>query len=134
MSNDLTKVFNGVNIGFNEKEQKVNLTNLWKAAGSDGDKRPAHWLQQDNTQDFVRTVSGSLNVRPEYILTTQRGRTGGTWAHKQIALAYAKYLSPELHMYVNQCFFERIEEENNPDLAITRGREVCYGCYGIYYR
>jgi hypothetical protein len=34
-------------------------------------------------------------------LETEPGRNGGTWAHWQIALAYAKYLSPEFHMWCN---------------------------------
>ncbi|QTA85827.1 KilA-N domain-containing protein [Desulfonema magnum] len=38
------------------------------------------------------------------ISKTTRGRNGGTYAHWQIALAYAKYLSHELHMHVNEVY------------------------------
>ncbi|SCM83727.1 conserved hypothetical protein [uncultured Sporomusa sp.] len=85
----------------------MNLTSLWKAAGSQEVQKPKYWLTQDGTNEFISTIEKSEKVTQDYLLTTQRGRTGGTWAHRQIALAYAKYLSPELHMYVNQCFFER---------------------------
>lgn len=54
--------------------------------------------------DFIETVSGALNVRSEHIMKTQRGKGGGTYAHWQIALAYAKYLSPKLHMQVNEVY------------------------------
>lgn len=120
---DITKRdFNGIAIAFEGKE-KVSLTDLWKAAGSDELKRPAHWMQQDETQEFISSITKKLNVRQNHIITTKRGKGGGSWAHWQIALAYAKYLSPELHMFVNQCFMERLQEETNPELAITRGRE-----------
>jgi len=126
MSKDLTKVFNGVAIGF--KEQKVNLTNLWKASGKTKNYQPYNWIRFEG-KEFVEAVTKELNAEPQSVLSTTQGRTGGTWGHRQIALAYAKYLSPELHMYVNQCFFERIEEENNPELAISRGRERAIGAY-----
>jgi hypothetical protein len=56
-------------------------------------------------------------------LKTKRGVGGGTWAHWQLALSYAQYLSPELHLAVNQVFKERLEETLNPELGIERSRE-----------
>ena len=123
----LTKVFNGITIGFNQDQ--VNLTNLWKAAGAERTKAPNFWANNGDTKEFIGTVAKTLNATVDCIITTTRGRTGGTWAHRQIALAYAKYLSPELHMFVNECFFERIEEENNPELAISRGRSRAIKAY-----
>jgi hypothetical protein len=40
-----------------------------------------------------------------------------------LAVAYAKYLSPEFHLAVNEVFKERLEEELNPELGINRARE-----------
>lgn len=125
----LTKVFNGITIGFNQDQQQVNLTNLWKAAGGQRNQDPYHWSVLPESTKFIDTVSQSLNCGKSTVLQTTRGRTGGTWAHRQIALAYAKYLSPELHMFVNECFFERLEEENNPELAISRGRQRAIKTY-----
>ena len=42
-------------------------------------------------------------AKQHWIITT-RGKGGGTFAHWQIALAYAKYLSHELHMRVNETY------------------------------
>jgi hypothetical protein len=118
----LTKEFNGIAIKL-EGNSQISLTDLWKASGTKLNK-PAHWLQQDSSQRFINAVSAKLNVHPEYLLRTTKGRNGGTYADKQIALAYAKYLSPELHMFVNEVFFERMEENANPELAISRGRNI----------
>jgi len=63
---------------------------LWKASGSKENRNPKFWLRQENTVDFIKTVATSKKVTKNHLLQTQRGRTGGTYAHWQIALAYAK--------------------------------------------
>jgi len=55
---------------------------------------------------------------------TTRGRNGGVWAHQQVALAYAKWLSPAFHIYVNDCFIQFLKEEANPDLKVERATEI----------
>lgn len=123
---DITKRdFNGIAIAFEGKE-KVSLTDLWKAAGSPENKQPTQWVRWPQTQEFIKSLAQKLNVCNTHnaIIQAKRGgKTPGTWAHWQLALTYAQMLSPELHMFVNQCFVERVQEENNPELAITRGRE-----------
>ena len=99
----------------------VSLTDLWKEAGSNKDKTPNDWRNIESNQQLIDTVASMLNTVPNGIIKSKRGKGGGTYAHKQIALAYAKYLDPKLHVLVNEVFFQRIEEEKNPDLAIERG-------------
>jgi hypothetical protein len=123
MKNELAKFeYNGVAIAIEGKE-KISLTDLWKASGNVETQHPKFWLGQDESNRFISTVANSLKVTRDYLLKVKRGKGGGTWAHWQIALAYAKYLSPELHMQVNEAFKKLSQEENNPELAITRGRE-----------
>ncbi|WP_051359808.1 KilA-N domain-containing protein [Adhaeribacter aquaticus] len=112
--------FAGVEIS-KDGEGRISLTDLWKASGNDRFSNPNAWLRQDATQTLIDTAAGILNTSSERIIKSKKGKGGGTFAHKQIALAYAKYLSPELHLTVNQVFLERIEEEKNPDLIIDRG-------------
>jgi|SRR3972149_253319 len=103
--------------------QEVNLTDLWKAVGAPKGKETWNWLEQDGTRQFVEVFCDSLNLPQKEVLRTARGKGGGTWAHWQIALAYAKYLSPKLHLAVNQVFKERLEEERDPELGVARARE-----------
>lgn len=120
MSN-ITTEFNGVSISFQGKDM-INLTDLWKASGADANKATKYWRRNEGTS-FIKALAEVLNVIENHLIKTTRGKNGGTWAHWQIALAYAKYLSPQLHMHVNQVFKERLEEESNPELAYSRGRE-----------
>lgn len=55
-------------------------------------------------RDFIDFVATNLKADAGHIYRTQRGKGGGTFAHWQIALAYAKYLSPALHMQVNEVY------------------------------
>jgi hypothetical protein len=83
----------------------ISLTDLHRAAGGADNQRPYEWLRLPHTMAFMATVAEKLNTGPSHILETKRGRgVGGTYAHWQIALAYAKYLSPELHMAVNEVY------------------------------
>lgn len=76
------------------------LTDMWRAAGDESRKRPSDWLAFESTQQFREYLETTL---PEGSLTrATEGRSGGTWAHWQLAMAYAKYLSPEFHAWCNE--------------------------------
>jgi hypothetical protein len=121
--NTITKKdFHGIQVAFEGKE-KISLTDLWKASGEDVARDPRHWLESIPNQEFINNVAKSLNVGISCIIKTKRGKGGGTWGHWQIALEYARYLSPELAIWTNQVVKERLEEERSPELAYSRGRE-----------
>jgi hypothetical protein len=109
-----TLVYNGEVI--RDKGEMLSLTDMWKASGSDDGKRPAEWLRLDATRAFVEVVEAS-NMGVAHI-STRRGNNGGTHAHWQIALAYAKYLSPEFHMWCNQVVRERMEGKPQPTAIV----------------
>lgn len=98
----------------------ISLTDLWKEAGSDNQKTPAKWQESEPTQRFIKAVSRILNIGISDIIKSKRGKGGGTYAHKQIAIEYAQYLDERLAVLVNEIFFQRIEEEKNPDLIVDR--------------
>ena len=81
-----------IEINFKDNEL-VNLTRAWKACGAVKSKATYHWLESKPVQEFIETVSKKLNLRKSEVLVTMRGKYGGTYAHWQIFLAYAKYLS-----------------------------------------
>lgn len=87
------------------------LTDLWRAGGTPEGKRPANWLRYDGAA-FVEFLRDSESVRhahsPEVVRSTKgnpRARTPPeTWAHWQIALAYAKAISHSFHARVNEVY------------------------------
>lgn len=105
------------------ENEMFSLTDLWKIAGSPKSKDPKFWLRQDGTVQLIEALDNLLKgdlKSPLKLTKVKRGNNGGTYGHKSIALSYAKYLDPKLHILVNEVFFERIEEEKNPDLIVDR--------------
>ena len=104
----------------------LNLTDMWRAAGCPDNRRPSDWLLLEETQRFrayadthwteadgpVRSNAGHAGIwhlDPDGFVATARGRHGGTWAHWQLALAYARYLSPPFHLWCNTVLRAAIE-------------------------
>lgn len=85
----------------------ISLTDIYQIAESrgwtEGKYNPYDWQRRDGKQ-LIEFASESLNTTICRIIKASRGKGGGTYAHKNIALAYAKYLSPELHMQVNDVY------------------------------
>ena len=102
----VVELFSSSNISVDD-EGLVSLTNVYRIAierGLDGGKRnPSDWSLEAGSS-FIDSLAENLNTRKTGIYKTTRGKGGGTYAHWQIALAYAKYLSHELHMRVNETY------------------------------
>ncbi|BAH75899.1 KilA-N domain-containing protein [Solidesulfovibrio magneticus] len=103
----------GQTISTNEKGL-VSLTDLWKAGGGEDRNRPKEWLSFKGNQEFIQELAKGGN--PTLFVQVKPGRNGGTFAHWQIALAYAKYLSPKLHMAVNDIYMRY--KMADPKLAV----------------
>ena len=91
---------------YNETEiravgERLNLTDMWKAAGSPSGRAPGDWIVLESTKEFVSHVELIAGISGNLVVT-KTGRNGRTEAHWQIGIAYAKYLSPEFHMWANQ--------------------------------
>lgn len=87
----------------------LSLTDMWKAQGADDSRRPYEWSRKEGGA-FIDAVSLSLNTPVERIYHATKGKGGATYAHWQIGLAYAEYLSPEFHMWCNEVVRERMED------------------------
>jgi hypothetical protein len=79
------------------------LTDMWRAGGADANKRPAQWLRLPGTLEFAEYLRDSIVGNSHNTLSrAESGQQGATWAHWQLAMAYAKYLSPEFHAWCNE--------------------------------
>lgn len=89
---------------FNGKNVLVNATEMAKAFG----KRPAKWLELPSTKEFL---SALVDVRKSDIALIQTDKGGingggGTWMHEDVALEFARWLSPAFAIWCN----DRIKE------------------------
>ncbi|NJM36245.1 MAG: hypothetical protein HC850_17870 [Rhodomicrobium sp.] len=89
----------------------VSITDFWISAGRPASLTPARWKQNPGPQRLIETFEEK--VGKSYLkeksatgssVYTKSGRGGATFAHASIALSYAKALSPELELAVNDLF------------------------------
>lgn len=98
-------VYNGQSIDM--RSDRMSLTSMFKAAGSPPNQDPAQWQRSAAAEAFIDAVSINMGISHNNLVESRK--RGGTWAHWQVAFAYAKYLSPEFHMWCNQVVRERME-------------------------
>lgn len=105
-------IYNGSEI--RAVSERLNLTDMWKSAGSPPKQRPADWKNDGSNIAFLDHVALISNAAVDGIWRGTKGNGGSTWAHWQIGLAYAKYLSPEFHMWCNTVVRDRMEGKATP--------------------
>lgn len=100
--------------------EMYSLNDLWVIAGSPKNKNPYEWQRLPTSEEFISSACKILNTEKSRIIKSKRGKGGGTYGVRQVALEYAQYLDADLAVLVNEVFFQRLEEENNPDLIGQR--------------
>lgn len=101
----ISKYYNGDLIFFAKDNNKVmiNATQMAKPFG----KQPIDWLKTSQATEYINTYSKLKKISlADLQVVTRGGCNSGTWLHKDIALEFARWLSPEFAIWTN----ERIEE------------------------
>ena len=100
--------YNGTNVTFAKKDDlvMVNATQMAKPFG----KRPVDWLQNKQTEEFLSAItdvrkSTSADFQAVKIVKGGNGEQG-TWMHEDVALEFARWLSPAFAIWCN----DRIKE------------------------
>lgn len=136
----------------------ICLTDMMKA--KDGDFFVTDWLRNRNTLEYIgiweqvnnpafnygefatiKSKSGLNNFKisvKEFVektnaisLQAKAGRYGGTYAHKDIAMEFAMWISPEFKIYL-VLEFQRLKEDEQKLLGWTAKRELAKINYHIH--
>lgn len=109
--------YNGNPITFQVGEATmVNATEMAKPFG----KRPVDWLRLLNTQEFIKKLAEVRKSHNGFVVTVKGGndRTAqGTWLHEDVALEFARWLSPQFAIWCN----DRIKEILKYGIAAMSG-------------
>lgn len=131
------KVFDykGSKISFaNGENMMVNATEMAKPF----EKRPAKWLELPSTKDFLAALTAIRKSDTALIQTNSGGINGGggTWMHEDVALEFARWLSPAFAIWCNDRIKELLkygmtatqptldEMLDNPDLVIRMATQL----------
>ena len=95
------KMYEGFPITFEKKNGKmmVNATQMAKAFGHG--KEPNYWLKTQAGKDFINAMTESRNLDSSDLQQVTYGDGGGTWFHEDVALEYARWLSPKFAIWCN---------------------------------
>lgn len=81
----------------------VNATEMAKPFG----KLVKDWLKNNQTKEFINTLSAVRNILLTDLVKVKQGGTAqGTWLHEDVALEFARWLSPSFAIWCN----DRIKE------------------------
>lgn len=97
--------YKGNKVTFSEGQRMmINATEMAKPFG----KMPKDWLRLKSTESFLNELSSVRQIPLSGLVYKKQGGCGeqGTWFHKDVALAFAQWLSPMFHIWCN----DRIEE------------------------
>lgn len=94
--------YNGVDILFREKEDviQINATTMSRPFGSA--KRAKNWLSSEYAKEYLRIVAKGRNLPLRKLVeVTKGGRNSGTWMQEDVALEFARWLSPSFGFWCN---------------------------------
>jgi DNA-binding XRE family transcriptional regulator len=106
--------------------EMVDIADLHAVAGGLQEQSPHTWLREGKTKELMGILSQSLGLSSSRLVKTKQGKVVVHW---QLALAYAKFLSSEIHLQINQIFRERLQELVDPELGLKRATQRAIAAY-----
>ena len=88
--------YNGSPVTFQKGNNvMVNATEMAKFFN----KRPIDWLQNKQTEEFITELSKvRKSTLADLVQVSRGGDNPGTWMHEDVALEFARWLHPSLHI------------------------------------
>lgn len=127
MLENVSKIFryDGSPVTFKKGDRvMINAAQMAKPFG----KRAAHWLNNQQTKEFLGELCGVRNLTPSDLVIVINGDNGGTWMHEDVALEFARWLSPKFAIWCNDRIKELMTEGvttiNSEDETIANAIQI----------
>lgn len=107
MSTITTYSYEGTPIAFERGTGvMINATQMAKRFG----KTPKDWLRNQQSEEFISTLSAVRQICLSQLVQVRKGNSSnfeqGTWMHEDVAMEFARWLSPAFAIWTN----DRIKE------------------------
>lgn len=126
MNNQVVYDYKGSQISFvNGENVMVNATQMAKPFG----KEAKHWLINQQTKDYIQALSEvRFLTSADLVIVKKGGLDQGTWFHEDVALEFARWLSPAFAIWCNDRIKELLKTgvatASNDDEAILHAIQV----------
>lgn len=126
MNNVIPFHYQGQPVRFNS-DGWINATDIASREGRRIDK----WLINQETKDYIDALERHLNTpKKGYLIQAQRGRGGGTWLHPKLAVAFARWISPDFavwcDLHIDGLLRGELSEKQQFDRACKRLTDAQY--------
>ena len=93
----------------------VNATQMANGFG----KAPKDWLRTEGSKEFIAMLSADRQICPSQLVQVVKGgnvKQQGTWMHEDVAMEFARWLSPKFAIWCN----DRIKELLTTGMTATQ--------------
>ena len=120
--NELEKMlsFEGNNISF-KNEGGVVYVNANEMA-KPFSKSPSKWFELESTKSYILELQNIRNGGS--LIETTQGRNGGTWLHEDLAIEFARWISPRFAIWCNDTIKQLITKELQPNLSMLSRLDI----------
>ena len=94
----------------------VNATEMAKKFG----KLPKDFLKTTRTQEYIDALCGRRKILPSDLQRVTNGNNGGTWMHEDLALEFARWLSPKFSIWCNDRIKEIMKSQSFDPTILSR--------------
>ncbi|WP_080745638.1 KilA-N domain-containing protein [Gallibacterium anatis] len=122
-----------LNSSISQLSNLYNLKDLHRVSGNEAKHEPNRFIRLDQTKDLITEIeSEAPNTKA---VKTLRGTQGGTYACKELVIAYAAWISPAFHLVVLRAFLNQIEskQQNLPLLEAEADEEAIRIIANLYH-
>ena len=119
--------YNGSPVSFEKGDSvMVNATEMAKAF----DKTTKDWLRTKSAEEFITSLSAVRQICPSALVQVVKGGNGeqGTWMHEDVALEFARWLSPAFSIWCNDHIKELlttgVTTASDDDAAIAHAMDI----------
>ena len=98
------------NVAVRQHDGLYSLNDLHKASGGAAKHKPVLFLRLDQTKALIDEISKGTDL----YLSTKAGTKGGTFACKELVIAYAAWISPAFHLQVIRVFLDSVTPQPQP--------------------
>lgn len=96
----------------------VSATEMAKPFG----KLAGDWLRLKSTEEFVKALSGDMRIPISALIQVVKGGNAeqGTWLHEDVALEFARWLSPKFAIWCNRRIKELLTKGSTSIAQLSR--------------
>ena len=108
------------NITVRQHNDLFSLNDLHKAAGGEEKHQPAFFLRREETQALATEICSADSQIKAFETVRGRGKQQGTYACRELVIAYAAWINAAFHLKVIRVFLAATQPQAGPAIAYDR--------------